>query len=311
MTILEDFIEKHLYKPWCWYTLSSNPQITPKFIEKHIDINWDWNQVSFNDNITRQFVEKYYYKDWNFDWLNVNGVLGESDTLVDFDTWNGDITRCCRNATEHYDRCGTNFRYLNDRNFGLWGLSSNKNVTLDFIETNIHRDWHWGMHGLSSNPNLTTEFVEKYKDKQWEWGSLGLSINLNMNQNFIEKYKDKLHWGPTGINHNKHLTEELIELYIDKIDFNNIGTNPNITTYFIEKHIDKNWHWGLMSSLTFDNVYQKLKTIELENKAARVIQNGCHNWLFAPICKDLTIGINPRLSIAFLEKTYPKLISKV
>lgn len=36
------------------------------------------------------------------------------------------------------------------------------------------------------------------------------------------------------------------------------------------------------------------------NKAARIIQKGCHNWLYAPICKDGTIGINCRLGWAFL-----------
>jgi hypothetical protein len=307
MTVLEDFIEKHLYKSWCWHSLSSNPQITPQFIEKHIDRNWNWNEVSFNENITRQFVETYHYKDWHFDWLNVNGVLGESDTLIDFDIWNGDRKCNCRNVGDHYDRCETNFTHLVNRNFGLWGFSSNKNVTLDFIEANIDRNWYWGLHGLSSNPNLTTEFVEKYIDKEWAWGSLGLSIGLNINESFIEKYKDKLHWGPGGINHNKYLTEELIELYFDRIDFNNIS-NPNITTYFIEKYIDKNWHWGFISTLTFDHTQEKFKKFKLENKAARVIQNACHNWLFAPICKDHTIGINPRLSIAFLEKAYPKLL---
>ena len=35
--------------------------------------------------------------------------------------------------------------------------------------------------------------------------------------------------------------------------------------------------------------------------AARIIQKGCHNWLYAPVCKDETIGIVPRLGIKAMK----------
>jgi hypothetical protein len=34
--------------------------------------------------------------------------------------------------------------------------------------------------------------------------------------------------------------------------------------------------------------------------AAHKITRGCHNWVFAPKCKDLTMGIRPRLDTQFL-----------
>ena len=34
--------------------------------------------------------------------------------------------------------------------------------------------------------------------------------------------------------------------------------------------------------------------------AALKITNGCHNWIWKPICKDGTIGIRPRLDLSFL-----------
>ena len=33
------------------------------------------------------------------------------------------------------------------------------------------------------------------------------------------------------------------------------------------------------------------------NNAAKIIQNGCHNWLYSPKCRDGTIGIIPRLDL--------------
>jgi hypothetical protein len=294
-TVLEDFIDRHLDKDWCFAKLSSNPEITLKYIEKHIEQKWDFYEMSQSPNITRSFVEKYYYVDWNFDWLNVNGVLGESDTLVDFDTWNGDYPCMCRNATEHYDRCGLNFTYILNRNFGLWGLSSNKNVTLEFIEQNVNGNWHWGLHGLSSNPNLTTEFVEKYKCKGWHWGSMGLSQNLKMDQQFIDKHDRKLHWSVTGVSNNKYLTTDLMELYQNKLDFQQLSSNPNLTTHFIEKYIYKCWDWYFLSYSTFNSIYQKDADNLVRNRAARIIQQACENWLYSPMCKDKTIGIVPRL----------------
>ena len=41
----------------------------------------------------------------------------------------------------------------------------------------------------------------------------------------------------------------------------------------------------------------RFKIIYKRNKAARIIQNGCHNWLWKPICKDSSIGIVPRLML--------------
>jgi hypothetical protein len=35
-------------------------------------------------------------------------------------------------------------------------------------------------------------------------------------------------------------------------------------------------------------------------KAANVINNGCHNWVWKPECNDGTIGIRPRLDMEYL-----------
>ena len=49
-------------------------------------------------------------------------------------------------------------------------------------------------------------------------------------------------------------------------------------------------------SQLIDNVH-----LMIENYAALIIQRGCHNWLWKPICKDGSLGINCRLSIRQLN----------
>ena len=52
-----EFIKENLDKPWYWYWLSRNPNITFEFIEKNLDKNWDWVELSKNPIITIDIVK--------------------------------------------------------------------------------------------------------------------------------------------------------------------------------------------------------------------------------------------------------------
>ena len=78
-------------------------------------------------------------------------------------------------------------------------------------------------------------------------------MGLNKFERFIEKHFDK-NWYWCGL-----------------------SKNPCITMEFVEKHIDKNWHWG-DDGLSFNPFTYELN----RDKAARIIQNGCHDLLWAP-----------------------------
>lgn len=60
----------------------------------------------------------------------------------------------------------------------------------------------------------------------------------------------------------------------------------------------------MMFNIIYKKSYFILNSIQLnfkrkflikKHKAACIIQKGCHNWLYAPICKDGTIGINCKI----------------
>jgi hypothetical protein len=57
-----EFIDKHPDKPWDWYFISSNPNITMKDIEKSPDKPWSWDYISNNPNITTKFIKKIIKK---------------------------------------------------------------------------------------------------------------------------------------------------------------------------------------------------------------------------------------------------------
>jgi hypothetical protein len=318
MTVLTDFIEKHIDKDWDWGArgLSSNEQITLKFIEKYIDKGWDFSLYGLSSNkvITLDFINKYPEKGWDFDWLDHIDLFKNKkfDNKLDYDKildeWNYEKPCSCIMNEQHFSRCidvYKNFKYIN-YNFGVFNLSSNKSVDINFIEKmlNIHGDqFHWGLHGLSSNPNLTCDFVEKYIDKEWHWGIMGLSKHLPVNIKFIEKYKNNLNFGLSGLSSNVHLTLETIDYYINELNFYGLSSHPNITTGFIEKYIDKEWNWKMMSCLTFKN--------EEINRCAKIIQNGVHNWLWKPICNDGTFGINLRLGLNYLNTINKNMLFEV
>lgn len=64
----------------------------------------------------------------------------------------------------------------------------NKNITLEFIEKYIDKEWDW--REISMLPILTKEFIEKYPNKPWDWD--GITWNSKLTTELIEKYSGKI-----------------------------------------------------------------------------------------------------------------------
>ena len=80
--------------------------------------------------------------------------------------------------------------------------------------------------------------------------------------------------------------------------WSSLSYNPNITWKIIQNNQDKPWDWYFLSYNNFN--YVKKQEIK-RNKAAQIIQNGCHNWLWKPITKDGKLGINVRIGLRALK----------
>ncbi len=67
---LSDYILTHPEKPWNWFNLSCNPNITIEFIEAHPEKPWNWFGVSYNPNLTFEYIEAHPDYSWN--WTNIS-----------------------------------------------------------------------------------------------------------------------------------------------------------------------------------------------------------------------------------------------
>lgn len=208
-----------------------NPEIVDHYITKKERKNWNFNTLSINKKLNHEFVEKYIHED--FDWTVIN---------IDFESWKNipDIAK-------------------------IWkGLSSNPNITLEFIENHIDMQWDYSADGLSGNPIMRTWFIKKYSRKHWAYGIYGLSDNpgiceklvksiprkswyypsLSKNPGISAKYilynSDK-NWNKRNVNLNITLSLDDLK-YID-INFHLLSMNKSLTHEMVDLYIDNGWNW--------------------------------------------------------------------
>lgn len=51
-------------KPWNWYSISQNPNITWEIIQQNPDKPWNWSSISINPNITWKIIQQNPDKPW-------------------------------------------------------------------------------------------------------------------------------------------------------------------------------------------------------------------------------------------------------
>jgi hypothetical protein len=146
-------------------------------------------------------------------------------------------------------------------------LSSNKNLTSAFIIEYIDKPWNFKK--LSDNYNITFDLIDAYPDKNYDWGNLAINPNLTFKY-FIKYFDNFLTIYRTGI--------ALRELCFNKFNYHPV----------CQKKIKLCQRQGR-------------KWLGRRDRKARIIQRGCHNWVFRPKCRDGTIGIRPRLDAKYLK----------
>jgi hypothetical protein len=92
---------------------------------------------------------------------------------------------------------------------------SNKDISLDFIESHINENWNF--FTLTHNEAITKEFILKHKDKPWDFNYYKFLKTLTMT--------------------------ELLEVQHKIEDFETLSRNHNITLEYIFENEDKKWCW--------------------------------------------------------------------
>jgi hypothetical protein len=165
-----------------------------------------------------------------------------------------------------------------------WGtLSGNPNIPLEFIKNHIEKEWRWTRVSANAsitvvdiennpdlpwdwsffarNPNLTTQFLEKNLDTflrvcdQDDWNNIVKNPNISMD--FIKLHFTMIPWNKSYISARPDLDMQFVcdhpdPPYIPGVtvkgwDWYNISQNPNISTDFIDSHLDLPWQWEYMS----------------------------------------------------------------
>lgn len=234
-TYLEELILRYPEKPWNWYHLSRNANISVEFIFKHSRYPWEWNAVSANPNLKIKYVLANRDKIW--DWRSISqnpGILPED---VD------------RHPNLPWD----------------WSaLSNNPNIRPEFYER--HKDKEWDIiYGLSRNRHfigklnydfskmsnaeilflsrveiVDLDYVVNHPEIPWDWGNYTSSY---VKRYGIEKVLEtpQLPWKKSQIFSNARIDEKLLSL--PDICWYSLSFNPMVTEDLIERHTDKNWYW--------------------------------------------------------------------
>jgi hypothetical protein len=150
-------------KPWDWYGLSQNPNITWEIVQTNPDIPWKWYRLSRNPNITWEIVKENPDKPWDWSGLSLNPNI----------TW--EIVQANPDKPWSWD-----------------GLSLNPSITWEIVLSNPDKPWNW--YWLSKHPNITWEIVLSNPDKPWNWEFLSQHLPLYQDsplakhKNQIKKY---------------------------------------------------------------------------------------------------------------------------
>lgn len=241
-----EFMERHCKdtSKLSSYGISTNPSVTIDFIQRNIDWPWEWGYDGLSSTASMDIVRAFPDKPWEF-----GSVYGDEN---------------------EYEYDGPYEK----------GLSSNPNLTLDFIEDNIDKNWNWGYYGLSTNPCITVDFVIKHYDKPWYkilfYDRFPLSI-----------LEEELKVWSIGseFSKNPYLTLEFVKTYQLSYEWNfgkdGLSSNPAVTEEWVKQLSRYDWDWKTI--LTRFPALKKMYGDKLHD--------------FSALSKD------PRLSLKFLERT--------
>jgi hypothetical protein len=157
-----EFIEKYSDKPWDWYYISQNSNITMNIIEKYPNKPWIWKYISMNPNITINFIEKYIDKPWNWEWISSNPII----------------------TTEFVEK------YLDKPcdwlNNWIFDISQNLNINLYIVK---YSGESYILFNYSNNPNILFKYISKYYKNKWKWRNYSFYPPKSISNNIFTKEK--------------------------------------------------------------------------------------------------------------------------
>lgn len=288
---LTKLLELYPDKPWNWYDVSKNPNITWEYIMNNPDKLWNWYGISGNPNITWEIVQNNLNKPWDWSFLSKNkNITWEIIQKNPTQTWSWLKPECIKFYYKWYMRVSNKKTMINnsmrlyntcdvlediikknyEKKWSYEALSENSNLTWKIVSNNLDKNWNWDK--IYKNPTITFDLYENLKDlRDREWEEIEgyfrpniyfvsknskVTWEIIVDGNFF-KYLD---WDWRGVSENPNITQEIINNNPTKNwNYSYMSNNSNITFDFVKQHIDKPWDWRWLSqnpNITWDIIKQ-------------------------------------------------------
>jgi hypothetical protein len=137
------------------------------------------------------------------------------------------------------------------------GLSYNKSIKLNEIaETKDLYPWEW--HKVSARKDLTYEFVKNHPEIPFCKNTLNVNIHYkySCSNNYTNNVERYVYFRRLSMKDD--LSLEYIEENINEMwDWTELTRNKNLTEWFIDKYIDKNWDMDYLSMCVPPEIVKK------------------------------------------------------
>ena len=281
-TLYHLVVEKHPEEDWCWFNLSSNPQLTPELLEHIISIGeehqlcwydvsrnpsipikyvlrnpqlpWDWEGLICNPNVTMKFIEDHPKLPWNLKYVtgnpNITEEFIESHSEI---FWIADIVNLFDHPNSSISMSFLEEKLEEDWEWGKkvfnWDLimafALPRKVSMDFVTEHLYDNWNW--ENISKSQSVTMEYILSHPELPWVWRNV--SQNPNVTMEYVKTHQE-LPWDYTGLSANPNLTMEFLGDNLNRLwNWSDISKNPCLTLEFIEAHPEKEWNWGRISRI--------------------------------------------------------------
>lgn len=215
---LIDLVLKFRDRPWHWYSLSANPNITYQDVIDYPDLPWNWSGLSSNTSVaTLHNISENPSRPWNWNIIAQNPNVSLKFIVDNPDKWN------------------------------YWYLSYNPNITLQYVLSHLDKNWSW--HGLSKHLNITSEIVRSTPNLPWSWDGLAQNPNFDIKELSNLPGFESDRYSIFYLSHNPNLTMRDILENLNKIkksgfDWYAVSFNTNITFKDVINNPDHPWNWN-------------------------------------------------------------------
>ncbi len=275
-----DLILDDPHKPWDWFAVSSNPNITwdivcelnnlpwsetgismnpsigIEIIKNNPQYDWDFYYVSQNPNITyKDILDIGIYKDWDWESLasnhSINWVKLAKETSIDFSQFIDEDLLIKYQSSSPYVSWKTIVNSL-DLPWEWDGISTNPNITWDIVKSNLDKQWSW--YHLSAHPNITVDtIIANSYGHPWNWDAL--SLNKNLTWEHIQNNPEiPWNWNNIYMNPSIHVNNFENLVSFEDASINRISFNPNLTPSVVRDN-EIRWNWYGISQNPMDQPF--------------------------------------------------------